>query len=278
VWHPELDNPHYEQFVPVVADHCQGTHHQDIRGVERVVFLGDSITAGTPPTLPNQLYRMRLEQRLREAFGQDITVDNCSRIGARSSDFFDGNTPQLAPCFPYPEDARVTLTIMTMGGNNMADLQRVGQDGAPLEETMGRANLYLDEMDRALGFLKDPQRFPNGSFVVFSNLYEFTDGTGDVASCASARLAGLTGVWNDGPQVLIHVNEQLMRLAVQHRADMLFTLEHFCGHGFHNNDPGARCYRGPDTPRWFDLTCIHPTPTGHGVLADMFAQTILAAP
>ena len=34
------------------------------------------------------------------------------------------------------------------------------------------------------------------------------------------------------------------------------------------------CYRGPDMDNWFDFTCIHPTPTGHGALADMFFDVI----
>jgi len=26
---------------------------------------------------------------------------------------------------------------------------------------------------------------------------------------------------------------------------------------------------------WFDLTCIHPNPTGHEVIADMFMDVVL---
>jgi hypothetical protein len=55
---------------------------------------------------------------------------------------------------------------------------------------------------------------------------------------------------------------------------VIFMLEHFCGHGFHNEDPTTRCYRGPGTGRWFDLTCIHPNPTGHARIAEMFLAVI----
>jgi hypothetical protein len=40
----------YEQFDPIIGSHCKGTNHQDIIDIERVVFLGDSVTVGTPPT------------------------------------------------------------------------------------------------------------------------------------------------------------------------------------------------------------------------------------
>ena len=74
--------------------------------------------------------------------------------------------------------------------------------------------------------------------------------------------------------MVIWANEQYMRIAVDTHTDMILMLEHFCGHGFHNDDPTTRCYRGPGTERWFDLTCIHPNPTGHQVIADMFMAVV----
>ncbi len=54
---PPTDGPDYDVFSPTVGAHCMGTDHQDITGVERVVFLGDSVTVGTPPSLTDQMYR-----------------------------------------------------------------------------------------------------------------------------------------------------------------------------------------------------------------------------
>ena len=69
--------------------------------------------------------------------------------------------------------------------------------------------------------------------------------------------------------------EEFMSISVDNDTDMLFLLENFCGHGYNRDDPGGRCYRGPDAELWFDLTCIHPNPTGHQVIADMFMSVIL---
>jgi len=55
---------------------------------------------------------------------------------------------------------------------------------------------------------------------------------------------------------------------------MVFALESFCGHGFHADDPSSVCYRGPGTDTWFDVSCIHPNPTGHAELARLFSTTI----
>jgi hypothetical protein len=111
--------------------------------------------------------------------------------------------------------------------------------------------------------------------VVFSNIYEFTDATGDLASCPAASVAGFGSV--AAPQMTpayLRSTEQYMRIAVEHHVDMVFSLENFCGHGFHRDDPNSVCYRGPDTEAWFDLTCIHPNPTGHAALARLFTTTI----
>lgn len=42
----ELD---YEQYSPTLGSHCFGTNNQQIEGIEKVVFFGDSVTMGTPP-------------------------------------------------------------------------------------------------------------------------------------------------------------------------------------------------------------------------------------
>src|SRR5262245_55424568 len=102
--------PDYDQFGPVIGSHCHGTNHQDITGVEKVVFLGDSITAGTPPTLPNQYYREVLKGMLEQSFGP-LDVADCSAWGARTDDLLLGKQ-EIDQCFPGVEPKR-TLVVMT---------------------------------------------------------------------------------------------------------------------------------------------------------------------
>ena len=52
--------PDYDQFEPIVGSHCLGTNHQNIEDVERVVFIGDSVTVGTPPQNPAEYFRYLL--------------------------------------------------------------------------------------------------------------------------------------------------------------------------------------------------------------------------
>lgn len=65
-----------------------------------------------------------------------------------------------------------------------------------------------------------------------------------------------------------------MEIATATKTDMMFLLEHFCGHGSHRADATLQSYRGPGAELGFDLTCIHPTPKGHEQIANLFLQVI----
>lgn len=294
--------PDYDQFMPVLGSHCVGTNHQEILDVERVVFLGDSITVGSRPTLPAQSYRAVLGDMLRDQYGlsygdavaeflwkapdpfsgeaaQQTAGDfsSCARWGGRNDDIAPSVGNQLADCFPEETLGLRTLVVITSGGNDISALAQDAIDGVPIEDLWTTTEAFVALEREALEWLKTPDRFPNGVYVVFANIYEFTDGTADVMSCDVSGLAGF-----DQPvpnpqeltELILWANEQYMSIAVDTDTDMLFLLETFCGHGFGNEDPESPCYRGPGTPRWFDLTCIHPNPEGHGVIAENFMSIV----
>lgn len=294
--------PNYDQYRPVIGSHCVGTNHQDITNVERVVFLGDSITVGSRPTLPQQAYRARLADMLRDEYGlsygdpiaeslwkapnpfsgetaQPTAGDfsSCARWGARNDDLPEGVGNQIEDCFPVETRELRTLVVVTSGGNDISSLAQDAIDGVPQADLWTTVEEFVALKREAVEWITTPDRFPNGVFVVFANIYEFTDGTADVMSC---DVSGLAGFEEPVPnpeeltELISWANEQYMSIAVDTGTDMLFLLETFCGHGFGNDDPASPCYRGPDTPRWFDLTCIHPNPEGHGVIADNFMAII----
>ncbi|WAS98764.1 SGNH/GDSL hydrolase family protein [Nannocystis punicea] len=288
----------YDQFGPVIGSHCKGTNHQDITDIERVVFLGDSVTVGTPPQLGDDYYRSKLADVLVDRFGltppnplwkQANPIDgvalvkesgdfvSCSKWGARTDDFLPpGN--QVNDCFPPDMFDKRTLVITTMGGNDIAAIAKDGANGTPLDEVKANAAEAADLLRQtAHWFVDDPEKFPNGVFLVFANVYEFTDGTADLMACPAAGLGGFDKPWQNPAElidVMIGFNEEFMSVAVETGTDMIFMLENFCGHGFKAGDPSAPCYRGPGQQNWFDLTCIHPTAQGHTVITDLFTAVI----
>ncbi len=288
--------PDYDQFWPEIGTHCNGTNHQDISGVERVVFVGDSITVGTPPTETSDLYRNRLALELAAEFnlaqpnflwqnvnlfdGTTISRESgdfasCAKWGARADDLMQDSS-QLEECMPASQRNKRTLVVMTVGGNDLASLTEGFLDGKPTAELWTQTTEFMALVRDAVEWIKAPGRFPNGVYVVFTNLYEFTDGTGDTGSCPAANLAGMGGAVTDPAleQMVVWSMEEYMSIARDTDTDMLFLLENFCGHGYARDDPNGRCYRGPGAELWFDLSCTHPNPRGHEVIADMFMSVV----
>lgn len=261
--------PQYDAFGPVVPRDCMGTDHQDITALDRLVFVGDSVTAGTPPTPASGVYRALLSESLGEVFGT-LEVADCSRWGARADDLVRDDD-QLVECLGTGVDPRATLVVFTIGGNDLMAISERLMDGASSEEVQPEIDEVIATFAGALDWLVDARaRFPSGLYVVFGDVYEYTDGTGDLASCPAAELLGFAGEVPEARAAAIQVNEAWVRLATERGFDVAFLLEWFCGHGFYADDPTNECWRGPGTERWFDDSCIHPNPAGHAQIAEMF--------
>ncbi len=290
--------PDYDQFDPVVGTHCFGTDHQDIENVERVVFVGDSVTVGTPPQAAPQFYRSILADRMAVRFGleppsplwkevnliagQALMAESgdfasCAEWGARTDDLMRDDS-QIVRCIPEDQRHKTHLIVMTMGGNDINSITQDAIEGVADEQIWEDVREFVQLMDDAIGWLKDPVNIPGGAHVVFGNMYEFTDGTGEVGACPVAGLVGFGAGINNVDALaekVIWANEQFTRIAVDHGADVAFMLESFCGHGYNHMNEDAPCYRGPDAELWFDLTCIHPNPAGHLAIADLFNAIIV---
>ncbi len=262
--------PDYES-LGVVPGSCSGSSHQSIGAVERLVFLGDSVTAGTPPTHEDDVYRAVLIRAMQERFGEDLAVDDCSKFGARTDDFLPSQIPE---CFPDVED-RHTLVVATNGGNDLFAAAEVVLDGGSVDDgldVLGRAVEH--HRATAMWFRDNPELFPGGVSVVLANVYEFTDTTGNLSGCDLADALGFGGQVDTVVEATEFLNGAYAEVAVETGTDMLFMNENYCGHGFGRLDTSGPCYRGPDAELWFDPSCIHPSTEGHAAIAAMFAEVV----
>ena len=140
-----VPGPDYDQFHPIIQEQCAGTHQQNITGVQKIVFLGDSITTGTPPTLPTDWYKTRLSVSLGAKFGT-TDVSDCSKWGSKTIDLMDpAGYQQIEKCFPDAVETKTTLVIMTIGGNDI-DNWASHQMDAPTATAAA---------DTAVGYLRD---------------------------------------------------------------------------------------------------------------------------
>src|SRR5690606_37707217 len=204
----DAPGPGYGDTGIVIGSHCQGTNHQDIQNIERVVFVGDSVTVGTPPTTADDFYRSILAEELSIMFGidapnflweqanpidgtalvkEDGDFASCAEWGARNDDFLRGGN-QLPNCFAAQDFEKTTLVITTMGGNDIAAIAKDSLEGVDLAALWEDVESMLQFKREAIEWLVEPGRFPNGVYVVFANVYEFTDATADLLSCPAAGL------------------------------------------------------------------------------------------
>lgn len=230
---PASPTPNYDQFSPIVGKHCLGTNHQAIQGVQRVAFLGDSVTVGTPNlqhllSIDNgHFWRNKLADWLIGKFGVNKGNDldyglwrtydyfsgkggkvksgalwNCSKWGGRTDDLLEGGK-QLAECFPsYPAKGadEVTLVVFTLGGNDISAMTKKGVDAPADEVNAGYPAAWqiakdtIFHLENGLKWLKDPAMFPNGVYVVFANPFEFTDGTGKTDACVPQSVLDVPGI------------------------------------------------------------------------------------
>ena len=255
----------YDDLGVVTGSHCKGSNHQDITGIEKLVFLGDSITAGVGAPA-GQTYPELLMESLAGEFG-DIEVVSCAQGGAVNGNLHASQIPQ---CFPGVEDKR-TLVVITSGGNDIVDMAVYKYDAAA---GFGRVDQMTSDLRKGLEIFDSAEKFPSGVFVTFANVYEFTDGTGQLDGCPVGALAGLTGMWPDGIEIFSYLEESYAELALEMGRDVIYMMEHFCGHGFTSDDPSTPCYQGDGAQTWFNFDCIHPNPDGHEAIADLFHATI----
>ena len=262
--------PDYES-LGVVPGSCSGTRHQTIDQIERVVFLGDSVTAGTPPTAADDVYRSVLSRALQERFGDALVIDDCSKFGARTDDYLP---EQIPACFPEPEDRR-TLVVATNGGNDLFAAATVVLEGGTEEEGLAVLERAVGHHREAMQWFRDhPEHFPGGVDIIMANVYEFTDTTGNLSACELADTFQIGGQVDSVVVATQYLNAEWAKVAVETGTDMLFMNENFCGHGFAKEDPTGPCYRGPGQALWFDPTCIHPSTEGHAAIARMFLDVI----
>lgn len=290
----------YDGLGVVMGSHCMGTNHQDISGVERVVFAGDSITVGTPPTLTSEYYRNRLAQRLASRFGLEApgllwqTADvingvsvsrfsgdfaSCAKWGARTDDITNAPHRQIQTCAPEEERNKVTLFVMTVGGNDFFKWAQDLVDGASIESIQEAAEKMVADMEASVRWVvDDPSPFPNGAYVVFATNFEFTDtdSANDFATCPGAGIISMDTALVDPELNAIGawVLSEYVRIAVETGTDVIFMGEGFCGHGHMRDNPDGRCYRGPGAELWLDITCMHPSAAGHAGIAEMFMAVI----
>jgi len=243
-----------------------------------VVGLGDSVTAGFGAS-PGRSYFERVVKNPPDEFDDikgvslsavipNLSVTNLSVSGSTSLQHVRLQIPRLTR-----QPANVLgIVLMTTGGNDI--IHNYGltppTEGAMYGAAYDRAKPWIgnfrDRLDSMLVQLA--KQFPRGCHVFLANIYDPTDGIGDITR------AGLPA-WSDGLRILADYNQILKEASERYEFVHLVDIHRaFLGHGIHCTQFGREHYDSSDPHYWYHVNLEDPNDRGYDALRRLFLNAI----
>ena len=240
----------------------------------QLVGLGDSVTwgygAGKGSSYFALLSQVDLPPRL-----PNLTCLNLARNGATSFDLLSDELPRLPQAGPYT----VGLVVVTIGGNDLIHPHGrhppspEGMYGASLRQAQPWIPQFGERLQEMVVGVR--MAFPAGYHILLANIFDPTDGVGDIESAPIPLPA-----WKDGMAVLTAYNQELeSTLATIHQdpghSIQLVDLHRlFLGHGIHYRDAGLKVYHPEDPSYWYFFNLEDPNSTGYGAIRAEFFKAM----
>ena len=240
----------------------------------QLVGFGDSVTAGFGAR-KGYSYFDRLVKNPAEEFAemQDVCLasvfpkfqsTNLAVSGSTSSEVMER---QIRALKTNALDV-LGVVVLTSGGNDI--IHNYGRT-PPREEAMYGASLaevkpWIDDFDRRLDSILSQieDRFPGGCEIFIANIFDPTDGLGDV------ERAGLPA-WKDSMAVLEAYNDVLRRTAQSHPNTHLVDVHKaFLGHGIHSMEFWGAHFDRQDPHYWLFINLEDPNERGYDAIRRLF--------
>lgn len=180
----------------------------------------------------------------------------------------------LGKLTPFPSDV-LGLVVMTTGGNDI--IHNYGrtppQEGAMFGATLAQAEPWIEAFEKRLDgmvrSLKD--LFPGGCHIFLANIYDFTDGSGEVGSAIPPFLAVEIPHWPDAAAVLRAYNNAIARCCEKHDSVHRVNVhDEFLGHGIHCRKFWRDTYRSEDPHYWYHENFEDPNDRGYDAIRRLF--------
>ena len=176
--------------------------------------------------------------------------------------------PHVLPLLA-PADARTLgFVVITTGGNDL--IHNYGRT-PPREQAMygatwDEAKPWIEEFAQRLETMVTgiSSRFPGGCHIFLADIYDPTDGVGDIAR------VGLP-TWPDGLRILGAYNEAIKSCTGRHTNVHLVDIHGaFLGHGIHCRQFWARHYDSKDPHYWYYTNLEDPNERGYDAIRRCF--------
>jgi lysophospholipase L1-like esterase len=239
-----------------------------------LVGLGDSVTDGfgarhgysyfdrliaNPPDEFSDMDRICLSAVLPH-----LLMTNLSVSGSISRELVETQLPRL----PQVDTNTIGFVVMTTGGNDL--IHNYGRTppreqamyGATLEQAKPWVAHFEQRLEQIMNTLIT--NFPGGCHIFLADIYDPTDGVGDIKS------AGLPA-WPDGTALLAEYNRIIAACAARHTQVHLIRFhDTFLGHGIHCTQPWAKHYDSKDPHYWYYENLEDPNERGYDVIRRLF--------
>lgn len=235
--------------------------------------LGDSVTAGFGST-PGHSYFDRLFRNPLDEWDDmkglclqrvlpRVTARNLSISGSTSLEHIE-DIRRLT----VASQETLGIVVITTGGNDV--IHNYGRtpprEGAMYGATAEQAQPWIAAFERRLEEMMTLLRtkFPGGCHVFLANIFDPTDGEGDIAN------AGLPA-WADGLKILGAYNEVIQRVASRHEHVHLVDMRGvLLGHGIHCRQWWAKHYDASDPHYWYYSNLEDPNDRGYDAIRRVF--------
>ena len=239
-----------------------------------VVGLGDSVTAGFGARKNYSYFDRLLENpadefesmkglSLRAVFPR-LQATNLAVSGSISHELISYQLPKLGKA----DTNTLGWVVMTTGGNDL--IHSYGKS-PPREQAMygatwAQAQPWITGFEGRLETIitEITSRFPGGCQIFLGNIYDPTDGIGDI------QRAGLPA-WPDGLKIHAAYNDTIRRCSARHPQLHVVNLhDGFLGHGIHCAQFWSSHYDAKDPHYWYYFNLEDPNERGYDAIRRLF--------
>ena len=239
-----------------------------------LVGLGDSVTAGFGARR-GYAYFDRLIANPPDEFPDmkgiclsavlpNLRTTNLSVSGTISIEHAQNQLPHV----PKADAQTLGFVVITTGGNDVihnygrTPPRREAMYGATLEQAKPWIEEFVHRLETIVSGLES--HFPGGCHIFLADIYDPTDGAGDIARTGFPA-------WPDGMKVLDAYNAAIKDCAKKHaRVHLVDFHEAFLGHGIHCRQPWARHYDRKDPHYWYYTNFEDPNERGYDAIRRLF--------
>ncbi len=154
-----------------------------------------------------------------------------------------------------------TIVILTVGGNDL-----LHHYGVPEEKGLKLSYEMQEMLRKIISIMEDPAKFPQPARIYIGNIYDPSDGIGNLENEGYSR-------WPDGLKVLDHWNKRIEEVAQEKGLTLVDVHRHFLGHGVNYDDPSGKYYDPEDNTTWLRLV-IEPNSRGAHEIRKLFWEKI----